>query len=186
MRANTSPRLGKGVAVTGCPLVSVLGAKPTVGFGHVGSTTGINDNPAQMQISKPIRRGNSGGPVFDQARQIIGVVASKVDVLRIAESVGDLPQNLHFAARGETTRVFLDRHRATYASTRDNARLDNTDLAAHEIAITMRARCDPQKFNKNNGLQNPHGIKQTGATFPPRQIGEGLPCLVGDQLVVCQ
>ena len=166
--------------------MSVLGAKPTVGFGHVGSTTGINDNPAQMQISKPIRRGNSGGPVFDQARQIIGVVASKVDVLRIAESVGDLPQNLHFAARGETTRVFLDRHRATYASTRDNAWLDDTGLAVHKVAITARVRCARQELNRNNDLHKPRGIKQTGATFPSRQIGERLPYLVGDQLVVCQ
>ena len=37
----------------------------TVGFGHVSSTTGIRDNPTQMQISVPIQRGNSGGPVVN-------------------------------------------------------------------------------------------------------------------------
>jgi S1-C subfamily serine protease len=141
LRADTTPRLGEAVAVTGYPLVGVLGAKPTVGFGHVSSTTGINDNPAQMQISVPIQRGNSGGPVFDQAGQVMGVVASKLDALKIAESVGDLPQNVNFAVRGDTMRAFLDAQRVDYASTRQSVRIDNTELAAHGVAVTVRVHC---------------------------------------------
>ena len=34
-----------------------------------------------MQISAPIQRGNSGGPVFDQAYNVIDVVVSKLDTL---------------------------------------------------------------------------------------------------------
>jgi S1-C subfamily serine protease len=72
MRSDAAPKLGESITVVGYPLVTVLGTKPTVGFGHVSSTTGIRDNPSQMQISVPIQRGNSGGPVFDQAGSSIG------------------------------------------------------------------------------------------------------------------
>lgn len=37
-----------------------------------------------MQISVPIQRRNSGGPVFDQAGNVIGVVVSKLDALKMA------------------------------------------------------------------------------------------------------
>ena len=141
LRADGAPRLGEGVAVVGFPLAGVLGSKPSVGFGHVSSTSGINDNPAQMQISVPIQRGNSGGPVFDQAGNVIGVVASKLDALKIAESLGDLPQNVNFAVRGEATRAFLDAQRVAYANARESARLENTDLAALGVAVTVRVRC---------------------------------------------
>ena len=85
--------------------MGVLGAKPTVGLGHVSSTAGINDNPARMQITMPLQRGNGGGQVFDQAGRVIGVVASKLDALNIAETVGDSPQNVDFTLptrRGHT------------------------------------------------------------------------------------
>ena len=59
-------------------------------------TTGIRDNLSQMQISVPIQRGNSG-PVFDQAGNVIGMVVSKLDALKIAKRTGDLPQNVNFA-----------------------------------------------------------------------------------------
>ena len=82
VRSDATPKLGEAVTVVGYPLVTVLGSNPTVGFGHISSTTGIRDNPAQMQISVPIQGGNSGGPVFDQAGNVIGVVVSKLDALK--------------------------------------------------------------------------------------------------------
>ena len=48
----------------------------------------IRDNPTQMQLSAPIQRGNSGGPVFDQAGNVIGVVVSKLDALKMAARGG--------------------------------------------------------------------------------------------------
>jgi len=48
-------------------------------------------DPTEMQISVPIQRGASGGPVLDQAGNVIGVVVSKLDALKLAERYGDLP-----------------------------------------------------------------------------------------------
>ena len=141
VRSDATPKLGEAITVVGYPLVSVLGSNPTVGFGHVSSTTGIRDNPTQMQISVPIQRGNSGGPVFDQAGNVIGVVVSKLDALKMAARGGDLPQNVNFAIRGEVMRLFLENNRVKYAVSRDTAKLENTDIAAQGAAVTVRVRC---------------------------------------------
>lgn len=141
VRSDAAPKLGESVTVVGYPLVTVLGTKPTVGFGHVSSTTGIRDNPTQMQISVPIQRGNSGGPVFDQAGNVIGIVVAKLDALKVAERVGDLPQNVNFAIRGEVMRAFLEKNQIDFAASRDTAKLENTDIAARGASVTVRVRC---------------------------------------------
>ena len=142
IRRDATPRLGEAVIVVGFPLVGVLGTHPTVGFGHVSSTVGIRGNQSQMQISVPIQRGNSGGPVFDQAGNVIGVVVSKLDALKIAERVGDLPQNVNFAIRGDIVRSFLEANNIVFTTASgDSARLENTEIASRGAATTVRVRC---------------------------------------------
>jgi S1-C subfamily serine protease len=140
VRADASPKLGESIVVVGYPLVSLLGSSPTVGFGHVSSTTGIRNSKTQMQISVPVQRGNSGGPVFDQAGNVIGVVTSKLDAFKIQERTGDLPQNVNFAVRGDVVRAFLEYHRVSFSAPRAG-KLENTDIASHGAAITVRVRC---------------------------------------------
>ena len=141
VRSDASPKLGEAITVVGYPLVNVLGSNPTVGFGHVSSTTGIRNNPGQMQISVPIQRGNSGGPVFDQAGNVIGVVVSKLDALKMAAAAGDLPQNVNFAIRGEVMRTFLETHQVNFPVSRSSSKLENTDIASQGAAVTVRVRC---------------------------------------------
>lgn len=140
VRADATPKLGESIVVVGYPLASLLGTSPTVGFGHVSSLTGIRNNKAQMQISVPVQRGNSGGPVFDQSGNVIGVVTSKLDALKIHERTGDLPQNVNFAIRGDVMRAFLEYNRVNFLAAR-NAKLENTEIASHGAAVTVRVRC---------------------------------------------
>jgi S1-C subfamily serine protease len=141
LRKDAAPRLGEPVTVVGFPLVNVLGARPSVGFGNVTSTVGIRGNPEQMQISVPIQRGASGGPVLDQSANVIGVVVSKLDALKLAERLGDLPQNVNFAIRGEPVRAFLQSNRIEYADSNDSAALASTEIASRGAAVTVRVRC---------------------------------------------
>jgi len=141
VRTDARPKLGEAVTVIGYPLVNVLGSRPTVGFGHVSSTVGVRGDPTQMQISVPIQRGASGGPVLDQAGNVIGVVVSKLDALKLAERVGDLPQNVNFAIRGEFVRHFLEASRIDFAASSDSAALENTEIASRGAAVTVRVRC---------------------------------------------
>jgi len=141
VRKDAAPRLGEPVTVVGFPLVNVLGARPSVGFGNVTSTVGIRGNPSQMQISVPIQRGASGGPVLDQSANVIGVVVSKLDALKLAERLGDLAQNVNFAIRGEPVRAFLEANRIQYADSNDSAALASTEIASRGAAVTVRVRC---------------------------------------------
>ena len=140
-RKDPIPRLGEAITIIGYPLVAVLGTRPTVGFGHVASTVGVQGNSAQMQISVPVQRGNSGGPVLDQSGHVIGVVVSKLDALKLAEKMGDLAQNVNFAIRGDTVRAFLEAQRVGALVGADGAKLENTDLAKKGAAVTVRVRC---------------------------------------------
>lgn len=141
MRKDAVPKLGEAVTVVGYPLVAVLGTRPSVGFGHIAATAGIRGNAKQMQISVPIQRGHSGGPVFDQAGNVIGVVVSKLDALKVAQRMGDLPQNINFAIRGDVVQSFLEAQGATYTASESSTRLENTDIAARGSAVTVRVRC---------------------------------------------
>ena len=58
------------------------------------------------------------------------MVVSKLKALKVAERIGNLPQNMNFAIRGEVMRLFLENHRVTFAVSRDNNRLENTDIAS--------------------------------------------------------
>ena len=46
--------------------------------------SGIGDDSREVQISAPVQSGNSGGPLLDMGGNIIGVVASKLDALKVA------------------------------------------------------------------------------------------------------
>lgn len=141
IRKDATPKLGEAVTVVGYPLVAVLGTRPSVGFGHVAATAGIRGNVKQMQISVPIQRGHSGGPVFDQAGNVIGVVVSKLDALKVAERMGDLPQNINFAIRGDVVHAFLEAQGAKFTASDSYNKLENTDIAARGSVVTVRVRC---------------------------------------------
>ncbi|MCX5819641.1 MAG: serine protease [Deltaproteobacteria bacterium] len=141
VRQDAAPRLGEQVAVIGYPLVNVLSAQPNVSFGHVNSTVGVKGNPAQMQIDVPIQRGNSGGPVLDAAGNLIGIVVSKLDALKLAKSTGDLPQNINFAIRGDVVRSFLEAQHVDFTASSASSKLENTEIATRGTAVTVLVRC---------------------------------------------
>jgi S1-C subfamily serine protease len=106
-------QLGESVNVFGFPHIGTLATTGSFTTGGVTSLAGIKDNLAHFQLSAPIQSGNSGGPVADAHGNIIGVVVSKLNALAIAESRGDLPQNVNFAIKASHAASFLDAHGVT-------------------------------------------------------------------------
>jgi S1-C subfamily serine protease len=107
-RAGTAARLGESVIVAGFPLGQVLAGGLNITTGSVSALAGPGNNTAMLQITAPVQSGNSGGPVLDQRGQVIGVVVSKLNALRIAAATGDVPQNVNFAINGSVVRAFLE------------------------------------------------------------------------------
>jgi len=107
-RDASAPRLGEPVIVAGYPLSELLASSLNVTSGTVSALAGPRDNEALFQITAPIQRGNSGGPVLDSHGEVIGVVVSKLNALRVAMVTGDVPQNVNFAISGARARAFVE------------------------------------------------------------------------------
>jgi hypothetical protein len=80
----------------------------------VSSLAGLRDDRTRFQISAPVQPGNSGGPVLDRAGNVVGMVVSKLNVLRVARMTGDIPQNVNFAIPVSIITSILDANSVKY------------------------------------------------------------------------
>jgi len=140
-RSGAPLQAGESVTVVGYPLAGILGFEPNVTFGYVSAVGGLRGDASRFQISAPIHKGNSGGPILGQDGQVIGIVTSKLDALAVQKRTGDLPQNISFGVRGEIAQTFLQKHAARFASGAGGPRLENTEVAAIGRSITVLVAC---------------------------------------------
>jgi hypothetical protein len=106
-------RRGDEVVTYGFPLSGILSSGPTLTRGDVSALAGLRDDQNQLQISAPVQRGNSGGPLLDRSGNVVGVIVSKLNAQRVAERTGDIPQNVNFAIKGDRAVAFLRRNGVT-------------------------------------------------------------------------
>ncbi|WP_371376279.1 ankyrin repeat domain-containing protein [Thalassotalea aquiviva] len=107
LSAQQYPSLGESVTVLGYPLNSILGNSLKLTTGILSSHTGIQGDSSVYQISAPIQSGNSGGPVYDEAGEVLGVAVSTLDPLVMAKHTGSLPQNVNYAVKSTVLTNFL-------------------------------------------------------------------------------
>ena len=67
--------------------------------GAISSLYGVQDDPRWFQISVPIQPGNSGGPLFNEKGEVIGITVASLDVKNVFEITGAFPQNINFAIK---------------------------------------------------------------------------------------
>lgn len=137
----SSASLGEDVMVAGHPLSGLLGEDLVVASGQVNSLAGLGNDPTRMQISAPVQPGNSGGPVVDRFGSVVGVVVSKLDVLKVAPVIGDVSQNVNFAIKAEMLRLFLDTNRVGYVGAVQGRRLEGSELAERARGFTVQVLC---------------------------------------------
>jgi uncharacterized protein len=132
---------GESVTVVGYPLANILGSESNVAFGYVSATSGVRGDVSRFQISAPVHKGNSGGPILDQSGNVTGIVNSKLDALAVQKRTGDLPQNISFGIKAEVAQLFLETHGVKHRSGSEKRRLENTEVAAIGRAITVLVNC---------------------------------------------
>jgi S1-C subfamily serine protease len=141
-RAGGSARLGEAVIVAGFPLGQLLAEGLHVTTGSVSALAGPRNNAALLQITAPVQSGNSGGPVLDQHGQVIGMVVSKLNALRIAAVTGDVPQNINFAINVDVVRSFLEANGVPLESAASGpAPATTTDIAEQAKQYTVLLEC---------------------------------------------
>ena len=100
-------KLGEKVLVAGFPFGEYFSNTIKVTSGIVSATRGAGDDSGQFQLDAAIQPGNSGGPIYDSGGNIVGVVISQLDKLKVAKAIGSLPENVNFGIKASTVRQFL-------------------------------------------------------------------------------
>ena len=69
--------VGESIYVLGYPLTTTMGDEIKLTTGIISSHSGFEGNQALYQISAPVQPGNSGGPLFDENGNVVGIVSAK-------------------------------------------------------------------------------------------------------------
>ncbi len=140
-RQGRGVRPGAPVVVAGYPLPGTLAPQMNVTAGNVSALAGPGEDRLRFQITAPVQRGNSGGPVLDSAGNAVGVVVSKLDALKVARTTGDIPQNVNFAIGAGAARRFLDAEGIAYETAPSGGALAPEDIASAAKAFTVLVEC---------------------------------------------
>ena len=96
----------------------------------VSRLSGLKGDTVQVQIYAPLQTGNSGGPLLDSAGNVIGVVSGKLNAMKVAGIIGNVPQNVNFAITGNALRTFLVAKSLNYKEVGRDADLRGEQIAA--------------------------------------------------------
>ena len=104
---NSNPQLMQEIYVAGYPFGQNVSSSLKVTRGIVSALTGIGNNFSNIQIDAAIQPGNSGGPIFNQDGNVIGVAVATLDVAIALEAFGTIPQNTNFGIKANVVSSFL-------------------------------------------------------------------------------
>jgi serine protease Do len=94
-----SIKVGQEVFTLGFPFGDIMGTRSRLSIGHINSEYGLQDDPRLFQISNPLQPGNSGGPLYNNKGELVGIVVSGLNAKYFYENVGIIPQNVNFAVK---------------------------------------------------------------------------------------
>ena len=69
--------VGENIFVLGYPLTATMGEEIKLTNGIISARTGFDGDVTTYQLSAPVQPGNSGGPMFDEDGNVIGVICAK-------------------------------------------------------------------------------------------------------------
>ena len=101
------PYRNMSIIVAGFPFGSGFGSTVKTTRGSISNLYGIGDNPSQIQIDAAIQPGSSGGPIIDSKGNVVGVTASKLDLMKMLEEFGALPESTNFGIKSTVLINFL-------------------------------------------------------------------------------
>jgi S1-C subfamily serine protease len=132
---------GDSVVAIGFPYRGLLSSDFTVTTGIVSSLSGLLNDTRFLQISAAVQPGNSGGPLLSSTGEIVGVVAAKLNALKVARATGSIPENINFAIKTGALRDFLDNSVVPYQTAELKAELKTTDIARNARGFTLLISC---------------------------------------------
>jgi S1-C subfamily serine protease len=132
------------VVAIGYPLHGLLTSDLTVTTGIISSLAGLHNDTRFLQISAPVQPGNSGGPLHDASGNVVGVVTAKLDAIRVAKAIGDIPENVNFAIKTGALRDFLDNSAVPYQTAEAGSEMKTAEIANAARTYTLLISCTAQ------------------------------------------
>ena len=141
LRGGKGPRVGEPVVAVGFPLKGLLSSDAIITTGIISALAGVKNDRRKIQITAPVQPGNSGGPLLGENGSVVGVVVGKLDALKMAEVIGDIPQNVNFAVSLGTLQSFLNANGVPYVLDDGTATKTSADIAAEASGYTVLLEC---------------------------------------------
>lgn len=98
LAAAFAERRGEEVLTLGYPIVDVQGFEQKASFGRVNAHKGYKDDARFAQVDVPIHPGNSGGPLFNNKGEVVGIIAASLG-RKTLEATGTIPQNVSYVVK---------------------------------------------------------------------------------------
>jgi len=111
-----SPKLLMDVYVAGHPFGQDISTSVKVTKGIVSSLTGIANNFSNLQIDAALQPGNSGGPIMNDKGNVIGVAVAKLDLEKIVDEYGVVPENVNFGVKANIVVNILESENINFPS----------------------------------------------------------------------
>lgn len=129
-------KLGQTVFTLGFPNSALQGFNVKMTKGEISSTSGIQDDPRQFQISVPVQPGNSGGALFDEHGNVIGIVVAKLNEKVAKEITGNSPQNVNYAVKSSYVFPLIEQSDSQSAPPNEE-----TNLKFEEVVEKVKESC---------------------------------------------
>jgi S1-C subfamily serine protease len=142
LRADAPLQTGESVWVLGYPLTGLLAPQLNITQGIVSATAGVRGDAHKVQITNPIQTGNSGGPLVDHSGNVVGVVAGKLNALRLAQLTGELPQNVNFAIKLEPVTRLLSAARVDFQRASVRSPVETVSVVRDARRYTVLIECE--------------------------------------------
>lgn len=128
--------LGEKVMVAGYPYGDIFSNSIKVTGGMVSATRGMGDDTGQFQLDAAVQPGNSGGPIYDDKGNVVGVVVSQLNKLSVAKAIGSMPENVNFGIKASTVRQFLTASGLPSKWSERSKVMSNQELERFRIILT--------------------------------------------------
>jgi S1-C subfamily serine protease len=133
--------LGEDVLVSGYPYGEIFSNSIKVTKGIVSANRGLGDDTGQFQIDAAVQPGNSGGPIYDENGNIVGVVVSQLNKMKFAKATGSMPENVNFGIKASTVRQFLNASGLPTKWSKRSKRMNTRELAKIAKNQTVMVMC---------------------------------------------
>ena len=107
----------------------------------VSAVRGMGDDTGRFQMDAAVQSGNSGGPIYDANGNVVGVMVSELNKLRVAKTIGSLPENVNFGIKASTVRQFLTASGLPSKWSTRSKKISTTELAKIAQRQTLMVIC---------------------------------------------